>query len=259
MSVLSGRHLYPGIKKGSHCNPFVRIEVFGCPIDVCYGVTKICAHNAFNPTWDETFNLGIVHIPSLSVVRVSVHDSRKKGNELMYQTTLPVDYLRSGIRCIRMRNKFGVFENGLASLLVYVKIDAKDEKKKANTPSGSKDLSTMMAEFSHLEKRKNRKRQKNRQIATFIERKFWMIISPFFRNDAKILNINQRWRIRGHWKATQRVSRCHFTWIVTEEISDWLKYLGTNQLPRFRFHFNRRRRSQSQRNQKWTICPKLFE
>ena len=160
MSVLSGRHLYPGIKKGSHCNPFVRIEVFGCPIDVCYGVTKICAHNAFNPTWDETFNLGIVHIPSLSVVRVSVHDSRKKGNELMYQTTLPVDYLRSGIRCIRMRNKFGVFENGLASLLVYVKIDAKDEKKKANTPSGSKDLSTMMAEFSHLEKRKNRKRPK---------------------------------------------------------------------------------------------------
>ncbi len=157
MSVLSGRHLYPGIKKGSNCNPFVRIEVFGCPIDCCYGVTKICAQNAFNPTWDETFNFGIVHIPSLSVVRVSVFDSRKKGNELMYQATLPVDYLRGGFRCIRMRNKFGVFENGLAALLVYVKIDAKDEKRKHSTPCGSKDLSTMMAEFSNLEKRKNSK------------------------------------------------------------------------------------------------------
>ena len=163
LSILSGRHLYPGIKKGSNCNPFVRIEMFGCPIDSCHGVTKVCAQNAFNPTWDETFNLGIVHIPALSVVRVSVFDSKdskkKSNNELLYQSTLPVDYLRSGFRCIRMRNKFGVFENGLAALLVYVNIDARADKlKQAKTAStGSKDLSTMMAEFSSLEKKRKSK------------------------------------------------------------------------------------------------------
>ena len=116
-----------------------------------------------NPTWDETFNLGIVHIPALSVVRVSVFDSKdskkKSNNELLYQSTLPVDYLRSGFRCIRMRNKFGVFENGLAALLVYVNIDARADKlKQAKTAStGSKDLSTMMAEFSSLEKKRKSK------------------------------------------------------------------------------------------------------
>ena len=100
MAVLSGRHLYPSIKKGSISNTFVKIEVFGCPIDCSYGVTKTCNQNAFNPTWDEKFNLGIIHVPALSVVRVSVYDFKPKSRktELLCQATLPVDYLRSGYR-----------------------------------------------------------------------------------------------------------------------------------------------------------------
>lgn len=101
IAILSGRHLHPDIKKGEDCNTFVKVEVIGCPIDCRYGTTKVCEDNAFNPSWDERFNLGLIHVPSLAVLRISVYNQIKKPvpqNELLCQATLPVDCIRNGYR-----------------------------------------------------------------------------------------------------------------------------------------------------------------
>lgn len=101
IAILSGRHLHPDIKKGADCNTFVKVEVIGCPIDCCYGTTKVCVDNAFNPSWDERFNLGLIHAPSLAVLRISCYNQIKNPvpqNELLCQATLPIDCIRKGYR-----------------------------------------------------------------------------------------------------------------------------------------------------------------
>ena len=40
IAILSGRHLYPDIKKGSNCNTFVKVEIIGEKVDTCYGYTR---------------------------------------------------------------------------------------------------------------------------------------------------------------------------------------------------------------------------
>ena len=92
------------------------------------GTTKTCYDNAFNPSWDEKFEIGLIHLPSLAVLRISVYNQIKNPvtiNDLICQTTLPLDHLRQGYRSVRMRNAYGEVENCLASLLVHVKIDRK--------------------------------------------------------------------------------------------------------------------------------------
>ena len=49
-------------------------KVIGCPIDCCCGTTDIVAGNALNPSWDETFEFGVIHTPSLAVLRISVYN-----------------------------------------------------------------------------------------------------------------------------------------------------------------------------------------
>ena len=73
-----------------------------------------------------------------------------------------------------MRNQFGDIENGLASLLVYVTIDARQDatsktRERENSAGGSKDLSTMIAEFSTLERKK---KSKNKVIDKYSQKKY---------------------------------------------------------------------------------------
>ena len=41
LTVISGRHLHRNVRQTSSCNPYVKIEVFGCPVDCCVGTTAI--------------------------------------------------------------------------------------------------------------------------------------------------------------------------------------------------------------------------
>ncbi len=76
-------------------------EIIGCTADCCYGTTKIISNNAFNPSWDEKFQMGLIHVPSLAVLRISVYNAIKNPvpqSELLCQAVLPADYLRRGYR-----------------------------------------------------------------------------------------------------------------------------------------------------------------
>ena len=57
--------------------------------------------NAFNPSWDESFDLGTVHRPNLAVLRISVYNHIKNpvpAAEFLCQATLPLTSLRTGYR-----------------------------------------------------------------------------------------------------------------------------------------------------------------
>ena len=40
IAILEGRHLFPGIKKGSDCNIQVKWEIIGSNVDTCMGTSK---------------------------------------------------------------------------------------------------------------------------------------------------------------------------------------------------------------------------
>ena len=40
IAILDGRHLFPGIKKGSDCNIQVKWEIIGSNVDTCMGTSK---------------------------------------------------------------------------------------------------------------------------------------------------------------------------------------------------------------------------
>jgi hypothetical protein len=57
--------------------------------------------NAFNPSWDESFDLGVIHRPQLAVLRISVYNHVKNpvpAADFLCQATLPVAEIRTGYR-----------------------------------------------------------------------------------------------------------------------------------------------------------------
>ena len=120
IAILEGRHLFPGIKKGSDCNIQVKWEIIGSNVDTCMGTSKgmifffvsiffssllailliSVVNNAFNPKWDEKFDVGLIIAPSLAVLRISVYNLIKKSktSDFLCQATLPLDHLRQGYR-----------------------------------------------------------------------------------------------------------------------------------------------------------------
>ena len=68
------------------------------------GTTNVIRENAFNPCWDETFNFNLIYRPSLALLRISVYHqnpttARNPGSQKkLGQATIPVEYLRPGIR-----------------------------------------------------------------------------------------------------------------------------------------------------------------
>ena len=53
IAILEGRHLFPGIKKGSDCNIQVKWEIIGSNVDTCMGTSKGIIFFPFFP-----FNFG---------------------------------------------------------------------------------------------------------------------------------------------------------------------------------------------------------
>ncbi len=154
IGILSGRLLKT--TREDYSNTIVKVEIMGCPVDKCYGITsKICKGNSFNPKWEEKFNFGLIHDPSLAVIRFSVYDQTKSTklvvqNTLLCQATLPLDYLRQGYRSVRMRNGFGDLESALSVLLIHIQVDSKEF---SSMDSGPK-LSDMIENFQTLTRKK---------------------------------------------------------------------------------------------------------
>ena len=113
LTVISGRHLHKSIKHTSACNPHVKVEILGCPVDCCVGTTAVvqvlfdkapeyhvkARHiqgNGFNPSWNEAFDFGTVFYPSLAVMRIAVYSK----NDLLGVATYPLALVRTGYRLI---------------------------------------------------------------------------------------------------------------------------------------------------------------
>ncbi|XP_059084137.1 1-phosphatidylinositol 4,5-bisphosphate phosphodiesterase gamma-1-like [Tigriopus californicus] len=123
IGVLAGRQLADKSPKTSAmCNTFVKLEIIGCPVDNSLGTTGIVQSNALNPSWDETFNFGIIYNPNLAVLRLSVYNQTQLNNEVLGQCVVPVSGLRKGYRSVTLRNAYNEFENGVMALLIHLEI-----------------------------------------------------------------------------------------------------------------------------------------
>ncbi|XP_031749440.1 1-phosphatidylinositol 4,5-bisphosphate phosphodiesterase delta-4 isoform X2 [Xenopus tropicalis] len=108
-------------KEGSIVDPFVRVEIFGVPIDQTKQETKYIENNGFNPMWYETLHFKI-HVPELALVRFVVEDYDKTSrNDFVGQYTLPFKSIKSGYRHIHLLSRDGT-KMPPASVFVHVRV-----------------------------------------------------------------------------------------------------------------------------------------
>ncbi|KAJ6636881.1 hypothetical protein lerEdw1_013935 [Lerista edwardsae] len=107
-------------KNSSIVDPFVRIEIYGVPIDCCKKQTEYRLNNGFNPCWNETLTFQ-VRVPELALVRFVVEDyDTTSANDFVGQFTLPLPSLREGYRHIHLLSRDGASLSP-ATLFVHVK------------------------------------------------------------------------------------------------------------------------------------------
>ncbi|XP_008111435.1 1-phosphatidylinositol 4,5-bisphosphate phosphodiesterase delta-3 isoform X1 [Anolis carolinensis] len=107
-------------KNSSIVDPFVRIEIYGVPVDCCKKQTEYQLNNGFNPRWNETLTFQ-VRIPELALVRFVVEDyDTTSANDFVGQFTLPLLSLREGYRHIHLLSKDGTSLSP-ATLFVHVR------------------------------------------------------------------------------------------------------------------------------------------
>jgi phosphatidylinositol phospholipase C gamma-1 len=120
IKVLSGRHIHrPGREIAK---PLVEIEIIGAEYDCNIQKTTSQDHG-FHPVWarEEPFVFDLAN-PDIALIRFAVQDEDVFGEPyLTGQATYPVKCLRSGYRCIPLKNGYSELLE-LSSLLVNVEI-----------------------------------------------------------------------------------------------------------------------------------------
>ncbi|XP_061446455.1 1-phosphatidylinositol 4,5-bisphosphate phosphodiesterase delta-3 isoform X2 [Rhineura floridana] len=107
-------------KKSSIVDPFVRIEIYGVPVDCCKKQTEYLLNNGFNPRWNETLTFQ-VRVPELALVRFVVEDyDTTSSNDFVGQFTLPLPSLKEGYRHIHLLSRDGTSLSP-ATLFVHIK------------------------------------------------------------------------------------------------------------------------------------------
>uniref|UniRef100_A0A4W4FWL2 Phosphoinositide phospholipase C n=1 Tax=Electrophorus electricus TaxID=8005 RepID=A0A4W4FWL2_ELEEL len=132
IQVISGQQL-PKIskKEGSIVDPFVRVEIYGVPLDQTKQETKYIENNGFNPCWSEILEF-VVHTPELALVRFVVEDYDKASkNDFIGQYTLPFSCIQTGYRHIHLLSKDGT-SICPSSLFVHIKITEVTEVPRAS-------------------------------------------------------------------------------------------------------------------------------
>ncbi|XP_056321647.1 1-phosphatidylinositol 4,5-bisphosphate phosphodiesterase delta-4 [Danio aesculapii] len=122
VKVISGQQL-PKLKQNewSIVDPFVRVEIYGVPLDQAKQETKYIDNNGFNPYWNESVQF-IVHTPELALVRFVVEDHDKTSrNDFIGQYTLPLSCIQPGYRHVHLLSKDGTTIRP-SSIFVHIKI-----------------------------------------------------------------------------------------------------------------------------------------
>lgn len=122
IKVISAQQL-PKLSKKDWCivDPFVRVEIYGVPLDQTKQETKYIENNGFNPCWNETLQFTI-HTPELALVRFVVEDYDKASrNDFIGQYTLPFTSIQPGYRHVHLLSKDGTSLSP-SSLFVHITI-----------------------------------------------------------------------------------------------------------------------------------------
>ncbi|KAF7987870.1 hypothetical protein HCN44_003733 [Aphidius gifuensis] len=120
LTVIGARHLHKKCKRPA--SPFVEVEIYGAEYDTGVKLnTKTIYDNGLNPMWNKTCEFDILN-PNFALIRFLVQDEDSFGDcNFLGQATYPIQCLRSGYRCVPLKNQYS--ENlELATLLVYIKI-----------------------------------------------------------------------------------------------------------------------------------------
>ncbi|MCE3049850.1 phospholipase C [Datura stramonium] len=95
-----------------YCSPpdfYVRMGVVGVPADTQKMRRTKTVNDQWIPIWNEEEELEFpIRVPELALLRIDVKDYDPSGeDEFAGQTCLPVSELRTGIRCVPLRNRRG--------------------------------------------------------------------------------------------------------------------------------------------------------
>ncbi len=78
--------------------------MYGVPADRAEAKTKTIKDNGFNPIWNQDFKF-VVNCPELAFVRFTVRDNDVGKDDLLGQSTVRFENIRSGYRHVQLINK----------------------------------------------------------------------------------------------------------------------------------------------------------
>ncbi|XP_066915011.1 uncharacterized protein [Clytia hemisphaerica] len=92
----------------------IEMEIIGAVEKDCQSFYTEPSNNLFNPVWERSTFTFDLSLPSMCLLLVKVVIV-SRVNRLVYQTCLPVDLLKTGVRYIPMKSPTGVLrpENGI--------------------------------------------------------------------------------------------------------------------------------------------------
>ncbi|VDK84399.1 unnamed protein product [Onchocerca ochengi] len=123
LRILSGQQLTRprgSTAKGNSMDPYVVVEIYGCPNDCTEERTRTVKNDSANPSFDESFQFEIT-VPELALIRFLVLDDDFIDDDFIGQYTIPFECLRNGYRHVPLFNNEGeILEN--CTLFVHVAI-----------------------------------------------------------------------------------------------------------------------------------------
>jgi hypothetical protein len=107
ITIISAEHLPKPNEstKGEVVDPFVKLSLYGPGADSSVMLkTQAMWNNGFNPVWNERFEIDVHHW-DLSILRLAVYDKNSVSDDIfLCENVLPVNKLRTGVRCVPLRN-----------------------------------------------------------------------------------------------------------------------------------------------------------
>ncbi|VDK79797.1 unnamed protein product [Litomosoides sigmodontis] len=115
--------------KGNSTDPYVVVEIFGCPSDCTVERTRTVKNDGANPSFNELFQFEIT-IPEMALIRFLVLDDDFIDDDFIGQYTIPFECVKSGYRHVPLLNNEGeVLEN--CTLFVHVAVTNRYGERKA--------------------------------------------------------------------------------------------------------------------------------
>uniref|UniRef100_A0A0R3S729 Phosphoinositide phospholipase C n=1 Tax=Elaeophora elaphi TaxID=1147741 RepID=A0A0R3S729_9BILA len=98
LRILSGQQLprpRGSTAKGYSMDPYVVVEIFGCPTDCTEERTRTIINDGANPSFDESFQFEIT-VPEMALIRFLVLDDDFIDDDFIGQYTIPFECIKNG-------------------------------------------------------------------------------------------------------------------------------------------------------------------